>query len=245
MAIGVHGFSFDPKSPTNNPTDLYAAWAEMLGQPIDGFAWYSSPLGVKGEMRALLAGYTNQYAYAFKSLAPTAAQELAFKLDQLPIPQNIICHSLGSRVALEAISTTSCKISRIIILDGAEIQPNVKSTLPIGTQVLNCCAREDKVLSALGTNFNDDKLAPCIGQAGLGRKMDGWIDIFLDDPVTQAKAKTMRGWDIGASPRHQLFSGDVLTDLRNIGDHWASYANTNNRPIYRSFMAGDNLKDII
>lgn len=242
--IAVHGFGFDPATPADSPNALYASWSAMLGQPVDAFAWFSA--SPADEVRALSHGYPDAYAWAYRELAPTAAARLISKIQVARGPIDIICHSLGSRVALNAIDQLpSGYVRRVLILDGAETQTEAPASLPAGVEVLNCVVRTDLVLKNLGAVFNDEHIAPCVGQAGLGRIMDRWADLVLDDPQTAARVKAARGWALGASPRHQLLTGNLIEDLRNLGNHWSAYSRASNEPLYRAWFAGDSLADLL
>lgn len=227
--VGVHGFNFDPKSEGNDPWKLYHDWADMLGEPVHGFAWYSSVPTPAGIMRALASGFLDRYRYAYQSLAVTASHALAHEISGIKGPVSIVCHSLGSRVTLAALSMIEPgKIERILILDGAELQKAAIAALAIPNppEILNVCVRHDRVLKDLGS-WASLEIGSCIGYAGIGdRPPPRWRDLFLDDPDTQRRALEAYEWGF-----------DAVNELDPLG-HWESYEIIGNWPLYRHFMKG-------
>lgn len=248
MIIGVHGFGFDPASTENNPTQLFKDWSDMLGETINPCPWYSSPLGLAGEMRAIENGFADQYAYAFKQLAVATGVSLSKVLIAGNVEVDIIAHSLGTRVVNIALGemkrlNIASPVRRVLFLDGAELAINCTGAYPSDTTVLNIVVREDLVLKDLGSVFNDEKIGGCIGYDGLFNNTQ-WHDIILDDPGTGKKALDTFGWTLSASPRHRRVSGNVLQDLRNLGDHWSSYSTPGNEYLYRAWFRGGDLSSL-
>jgi pimeloyl-ACP methyl ester carboxylesterase len=240
--IGVHGFNFDPDDAHNDPWKLYHDWSVMLLETVQGFAWYSSTPTVKGVVKAWLHGYADRYAYAYKKLALDAAEQLAQQILAQRFPVRLICHSLGSRVVLQALTKLPAgKVERIIILDGAELQGEAAAALTAAAKIgplpkiLNICVRHDRVLKDLGS-WASGECGECIGLDGLGAAgkpfRDRWLDVFLDDAKTQAFAlQKPREWGLNA------------VDPLDLGGHWESYTIQTNWPLYRNFMRGDDLAD--
>ena len=239
--IVVHGFSFDPGSPDNDPGPFFDAISDMMAEKVRGFAWYSAPLSIGGELRAIKAGYPDEYMWAYKQLAPAAVDPLCKMIEDVGGFVDVIGHSLGSRPLLAALAKMAPgAIRRMILLDGAEIQDEAPRVLPVGTTVLNTCVERDLVLKDLGALFNGDDVCSCIGQAGLGRAIAKWTDIYLDDAGTQARAKFQKGYDLsGAMPAPA--AGNIVDRLRYRGDHWASYEDKGNWQLYRDFFKDGSL----
>lgn len=231
--LGVHGYGF-----TGSAADLYAQWSASLGQLVTGLEWYSAAPGSFSAMiKAALSDCWDTYEYAYKILAPQAAEQLA-KLGG----DALIAHSLGSRVAIEAMSPalTFVPPRRVLLLEGACLQRDVPASLPDGVEVLNVCTRSDLVLRDLGSVFSGEGVDGCIGRDGLGRTMADWKDVFLDDPATIA-AGHARGWNLRAIM--PPVKPDLVDDLRALGDHWACYAWPGNWALFKAFLAGDPLDD--
>lgn len=234
----VHGFGFDPEAPpghADNPqTKLFPLWAQMMERPIVGRAWYSVPAGacrVLEAWRAMRWGRFswNRYAHAWH----LAAEEGARLRDALALQAgsvDLICHSLGSRVVLEALSLGAPNVRRVIFLDGAEHCRRARRVIAArpDVQCLNIAVKADGVLRWLGGLFSPVLgYRATIGHRGLGRDAPAnWLDIVLDDPAWQAWGAA-RGLDL---------RGD---DPKLFGDHWYSYLWPGNWPLYRWFLAGD------
>jgi pimeloyl-ACP methyl ester carboxylesterase len=239
-----HGFGFDPGAPLghkNNPqTVLFPLWGRMMARPIVGRGWYSVPPGagrVLEAWRAMRPGRLswNRYAHAWHMAADEGAA-LAEVLVLQGGPVDLICHSLGSRVVLEALRLGAPNVRRVILLDGAEHcrHAHVVAEARAEVRFLNVAVRADGVLQWLG-----GLLSPVlgyratIGHRGLGPDAPAnWLDITLDDPHCQAWGRA-RGWDVrGDSPKR-------------FGDHWYSYRWPGNWPLYQAFLDGSEPTDLI
>jgi hypothetical protein len=232
IVIGVHGFNFDPRSRCDNPAALYESWSKMLGVPVRGFAWYSSTPTLMGVLRAWVHGFWERYAYAYHVLAEKGARDLVKVIDDAFLdargPVSIVCHSLGSRVVLRALSMIAAgRVARVLILDGAELRIMVPRGFEMA-KILNVCVRHDRVLKDLGS-WASGARDICIGYAGLGRACAGWTDLFLDDKATQEWALAKHEWGLNA------------VDPLDPAGHWESYRIEGNWPLYRHFIRGDDV----
>lgn len=102
--IFVHGFRYDPsKSGEDNPHEtIYKEWREHFpDREIVEFSYYSGGSGFEAVARAWAAGYRNSYRWAYGKLALDAAKRLIEEANALG-ECDVVCHSLGSRVVLEA-----------------------------------------------------------------------------------------------------------------------------------------------
>jgi hypothetical protein len=235
MIIGVHGFDYDPADPAHSPNATFALWQQMVNQPVTGFPWYSGRLSLRGEERALAAGYPDQYEYSYRSLAPAAAAKLVEVIRVARGPVDGIGHSLGTRVWLLALAALPAGyVRRLLFLNGAVLQNDVTLGLPAGVEVLNVQVRGDLVLRDLGDRFSG-RTGACIGQAGYTGS--GWWQVTLDDAPTQAVALDKRGWDLQGRPLDRL-------DLDPVDTHSFSYDWRGNWPLYRAWLAGDPLTDL-
>lgn len=230
--IGVHGFTYDPAHESTSPAALFFGWQEMLDREITGFGWYSAPPGVIPLLRAWAAGSWNRYRWAYRTLALKAASDLAATIAEAGEPVSIVCHSLGSRVALQACEMLPRRsmVSRILIMDGAELRCNLPAPNALAPMVLNVVNSCDRVLRDLGSRFSGT-VGECIGQVGVADRRPRWRDVFIDDAATQKRALDKRGWNL---------EGNAPLDFE---DHCTAYRHKGNWPLYRAFMDGDPLAD--
>ncbi len=236
----VHGFHFDPEAADgDNPHErLFPFWRGLLARPTVAFGWYSCPGGLKLPRtlwRAWRAHKVHHYHHAW-ALAAEAGAVLARILAAAPGPVDLLCHSLGSRVALAAlIADPALPLRRLLILNGAAHVPQALTAAGGAphVRVLNVVVPEDDVLDKLGARGSPGLgYRACIGRVGLGAAAPrNWIDIEPDAPAIQAWGRA-RGWDL---------AGD---DPRAIGDHWHTYRHRGNWPLWRAFLAGDPLEGL-
>lgn len=223
--ILIHGYLYNP-SATNkdNPhATLFKKWREQLeGFSVINYGWFSVPPTFNNLFKAWSKGYYTRYRWAW-NLAKHEADSLIHTINNLG-ECNIIAHSLGTRVALQAIKKKA-NIRTAIFLSGAEYS----STASIiaensSTQFHNMWTHEDDVLSKLGRGapplFGDNKF---IGQTGLGIKLDNWKDYQLDSEELHAWGRE-NGYDLrGDNPD-------------SIGDHRYSHTWLPNWELYRDIL---------
>lgn len=217
--IAVHGFDYGYDAHDNaSAASLDALFAKMAAQPVVGFNWYSGTLGIGGELRALKDGEPDPYQDAYQKLAPAAAERLAATIGSMSRP-TLICHSLGTRVALLAMQIAP-GVERAIFFNGACL---VRDVPPASYRppILNFVCKSDVVLTALGSRFGGEE-GPCIGSVGL----ESATNITVDDPAEQTLVLDKRGWAI---------QGD---------SHWSVYSWRGNWPMVRAFLGGDALTDL-
>jgi hypothetical protein len=245
--VMVHGFEHDPASTgRDNPhVELYPKWRGTIlppGRPGFGFGWYSLPAGLSWP-RSIWEAWRHGRALTYRrawDLAWDAGNVLATTLARLGGPVDLIAHSLGTRVALRAIrADPALPIRRVLLLNGAEYAETAFATAANAGRHLrfyNVVVPADDVLGKLG------RAAPgfgggFIGRVGLGGRSspegngapDNWCDLELDRPAFRAWAAA-QGW-------HHV-AGD---NPNGIGDHWHSYENPGNWPLYKKILAGGDL----
>ena len=226
----VHGYSFDPTRPgADNPFETqFMEWKRALGdRRYVEFGWYSAPRTARGILDAWRNGHATTYGRAW-SLAEQAGGLLAAILNEASGPVSIVAHSLGTRVACEALNRTlPGKVGRVLFWNGAEYVRNARRTAIARPDILflNVAARCDDVLERLGDVFAPGS-GRCVGNDGLAPDAPAnWTDVFLDDSASRDWAAAT-----GASLR-----GD---DPRSIGDHRESFRHRGNWPLYRAFLDG-------
>lgn len=224
--ILIHGFGYDPREPGPDHPEhhTYPRWREMLPErEVVPFAWFSDP----GTWDAWRGGRWNRYRYAW-DLAERAGGKLATVLAVCG-PSNIVCHSLGSRVVVAALRRHHAA-ERVLILNGAEYSTageTVACACP-GTRFYNVVVPADDVLNILA-KFAPGRDRRFLGNRGLASPPSNWQDLRIDDVGSLPYAF--------AAARNRLPpAGD---NSRRIGDHWYSFENEANWPLYRAIFSGE------
>lgn len=248
--IAVHGFMYDPADVggSNDPAGFFQEMSGIAGRPVAGFGWYSVPFGVRAArpfhsvyqtvrawLSAWLHGHRNPYEYAWR-LAERAAGELADKIRGMPEPVDLVAHSLGVRVAIDAMmQVPRWKVRRVIFFNGAELAATAElhAASLHDAEILNLAIAGDNVLEWLGAYFSGEAIGDCVGRVGLQHPPRHWHDLFLDDRTVQRRARELRGWTLRAEA-----PGGLL-------NHGESYRFAGNADLVRAWLAGDNLNDLV
>ncbi len=192
--------------------------------PTARHAWFSVPLTTGNVIRAWTHGYWGVYRWAW-ALARDEAIKVANQLYSLPETPDIVCHSLGSRVVLSALAL-GAPAGRVLLLNGAEYLSRGEEVARMrpDVEIYSVCVREDDVLNKLG------RAAPGWGGRFVGNTPLGllapanWTDLPLDDANFWGMMRELYGWDL---------TGD---NPESVGDHWYSFENEKNWPLYRSIL---------
>ncbi|MGF1560773.1 MAG: hypothetical protein ACFB3T_01190 [Geminicoccaceae bacterium] len=246
--IMVHGFNFDPfeRGGDNPHRNLFAElWRPQLAEiapirrgewDVFAFGWYSGEVReAEGWAGAWMNGRFNPYRWAW-DLAENAGGVLADLIGWGPeddpartYPEiMVMAHSLGSRVALEALhQLPPHRVSRVLLLNGAEYAQTAKVVAAYTrADVMNIHVRTDDVLDKLGETFAPERfMAAVVGRDGIRQPPPHWVDVQLDSPDTQTYGRRF-GLEL---------EGD---DPREYSDHWYSYKHVPNWRLYRAFLAG-------
>lgn len=224
--ILIHGFSYDPKdTDTHNPhTTLFKMWREQLGGfSVTDYGWFSVPPTLSNLFKAWQNGYYNRYLWAWH-LAKGESANLVNVINSIG-QCNIIAHSLGTRVALQAIKNDA-NVKTALFLNGAEYSSTARNIAAnrSSVQFHNMYVHEDDVLARAGRFapplFKNDIF---IGQTGLGIRLTNWTDYQLDGKERQAWGRR-RGYDLrGDNPD-------------SIGDHRYSHTWLPNWKLYRDIL---------
>lgn len=257
--FAVHGFMFDPKDKggSNDPKPFFEVMSAVCGRDVTPFPWYSAPFGLRATRpfhsvyqtaRAWLSAWAHgkpqPYAYAWE-LATRAAADLVVAIQNTPGQVDLVAHSLGVRVAIQALwALPANKVRRVVFFNGAELESNARKAYRdilrglsalTTAQILNIAVRGDDVLRYLGANFSGDPDGPCVGRVGLrGGGPANWRDLFLDSEQVRVRAHGRRPpW---------ILRGDAPGDLL---DHSVSYNFPGNVDLVRAWFAGDDLVDLV
>ena len=179
-----------------------------------------------------------------------ALRSLAVALPGKPL--DIYCHSLGSRVVVQALhqiavasrndkelSALLGRVGRVLIVGGAEyalpareMLAAVRAAGPACPTFYNFQARRDRILSLLAERFHPVALdlRQVIGRSGLGESEPdpNWIDLQLD---TEADGShPLNAW---LKPRNLAVSGTHLTGLLN---HWHYFSSPDNMQLFAAIL---------
>lgn len=230
----IHGYNHDPDDPEHDPGrpgGNFPTWEGIFTESeCIRVPWYSA-IQFRDTFRALSNGHSTTYRYAYLDLVPKAVQSVLAIVDGLDEPADIVAHSLGTRVALQAVLARPVKFRRVLMLNGAEIERVAKPIIKAntGVQFLNIAVYEDDVLNYMG-----DRFAPgegkkrCIGNgmpAGV-RRLSNFDEIVLDDEDDYEFFLDRYGWNLAG-------------DGPSAGDHSYSFLHDGNYELFRRFFRGD------
>ena len=229
--IFIHGFRYNPfaEKLTDNPhTSTYPLWEmDIISNDSYGFGWWSCPFGTSSLWKAWGNGYWTTYGYAWK-LAERAGAALRTVINLRGSSVNILCHSLGSRVVLQALKIDpKLSINKVVFMNGAALSLDALEIAFSCPNITfhNLIVRSDDVLRTFGQMFSPGGLATgTIGQAGLRNPPPNWHDIDINSKLDQMKIE-----DLG-------FSGVTGDNPGGEFDHWWTYKNPNNWPYIKHLL---------
>ncbi|MCF3973883.1 alpha/beta fold hydrolase [Paracoccus salsus] len=197
IVVMVHGYRYSPSEPAHDPHRHILAldpdhrarratsWPRALGfgadQPQEGLA-----LAYGWEARGSLGR-----AYRNAGDAGAALAGLVSRLaDQAGRPVALIGHSLGGRVALQALHKADPgSVGRVILLTGAEFRDTAATALtsPAGEQaeIINITSRENDLFDFALEQWLARGRRQALG-FGLDRSARNWVDVQIDHGETLA-----------------------------------------------------------
>lgn len=144
-----------------------------------------------------------------------------------PVPVQVVCHSLGARVALAAFPhLPEGAIGRALLLAAAETRAGAEAALATpagrGAEIVNVCSRENTVFDLLfrAAIHPHRPFARALG-AGLGRADARWLDLRIDDAAVRDHL-ARRGFRIPPPARAVC--------------HWSAYLRPGLFPLYRALL---------
>lgn len=238
VAVLIHGFRFSPDcaqerlyrtgpvAPCGRRRPRLAAWPHALGfsegDPADGLA-----VAFGWSARTFLHDFASAYRAA--SRAGAALAEAVARLRAL-LPGrriDVFAHSLGARVALEAMRRLPPgSLGRLIFLGAAEFAGAARSALGAagGAEIYNVISRRNDLYDSLFETFAPRPGNPGdrpLGVAGLAAPPEGWLDLQIDHPATE-RWLARRG--IALDPGPWRIS------------HWSFYADPGAMALYASIL---------
>lgn len=231
--IMVPGYNHDPARPAHDPGrpgGNFPTWEAMLeGRRCVRFPWYSA-IQWEDTAHARDAGCATTYEWSYRKLAPAASDRLIDVVDGMDGTSDVLAHSLGSRVVLQAIKERPEKFRKVLLMGGAELHrvalPIIESTPDV--QYLSLAIWDDDILQKLGTTFAPGRGPKyCIGNkcpAGV-RRLPNFDEVRLDDGYDQEFFRRRYGMDLNG-------------DGPGWGDHAEYYEHEGNHPLCRGFFDG-------
>lgn len=142
-------------------------------------------------------------------------------------PLHVIGHSLGARVALNALTHAAPgQFGRLILLAAAETRAGAEAALasPAGraAEIVNVATRENDLFDACfewGVHLG---LRTSVGQ-GLGRQAGNWRDLWIDHPETRHALEAL-GFPLPPPPSRIC--------------HWSPYLRPGIFALYRALLDG-------
>jgi len=225
IVILIHGYKFSPLHADPNreifsltpatPCFRNTSWPAGLGFRANGvsdglclgFAWPAHDADHGGPVARRFAR-----VYDAAAEAGAALGRVITTIDRLAPgrPVDLIAHSLGARVALQAARTLRRgRLGQIVLLGGAEYDSIALEALSApgakGAQVFNVTSRQNDLFDLLFTRFAPSPKAPASGparplSAGLGRQLRLAYDLPLDR-AELAPLLLRRGVRLGPDPR--------------------------------------------
>ena len=233
VVVMIHGYRFAPAAAGDNCPHGHIF---ALDPPLHDRKAISWPrhLGLDGQ-RGLAIGFgwqargsLGQALGLARALGPRLA-ELARTVAQIsPGRQvDVVCHSLGARVALSALPhARPGDFRRLILLAGAERRrPALAAmTSPAGqaVEVYNITSRENDLFDFLFELVTSCGLDSAIG-LGPGRPLPNWLDLQIDQPATRSVLAGL---------------GHALPPPTARVCHWSPYLRPGTFPLYQALIDG-------
>ena len=231
VTLMTHGFRYCPFTPDADPhTRLFSthhrksswksvSWVHYLRLGTAdlgiGFGWPALGRLDRAAARAFSAG---------RAMAGLITDIHAVRPD---LRVRIVAHSLGARVALEAMQHAPAgSVETLLLLSGAEYRPAAQQAMasPAGqvARVINVTSGENLAFDTLFRVLAPSRrlLSPMLS-SGLGRPHPRWMDVRIDDPAHLASLRAL-GYRL-ANPSHRIC-------------HWSSFIRPGLFPIYRELL---------
>lgn len=228
----IHGFSFMPDLPGQCPHQHILSLNPSVADS-KAISW-PRHLGLDGQSGlALACGWpargTVWQVHRRAALAGRALAELAALVAELSPGRrlDVLCHSMGARVALSALPHAQPGVfGRMILLAAAETRALTEAALasPAGraVQVANVTTRENDLFDALFEWLLHGGRRTSVGQ-GLAKPPPNWRDLWLDRPETLAALLQM---------------GHPVAPPGGRVSHWSPYLRPGVFSVYRALLTG-------
>jgi pimeloyl-ACP methyl ester carboxylesterase len=232
VVVMIHGYRFMPGQPGHCPHEHILSLCPTPGVPR-AVSW-PDRLGLAGEQTGLAIAFgwpsrgslRDCYARAAGAGAELAALIARLRVHAPDRAVDVIAHSLGARVALQALPRLAPgDVGRMILLAGAELRGPAAAAMdtPAGraAEVLNVASRQNALFDLMLRAALARGLARSLG-AGLARPLPNWTDLNIDRPDT-LQALAARGFPLDPPDRRIC--------------HWSAYLRPGVFPLYQAVLS--------
>ncbi len=205
LIVMIHGYRYCPFSPAHDPHRHILALDPTL--PGRRLRSWPSALGLRDKTGALGLAFgwpaRGRLAQVYRragEVGQRLGQLIGALSDAAGRPVQVIGHSLGGRVALQALAgAPGGSVGRAILMAGAELRPAAEDamTSPAGrlAEVINITSRENDLFD-FAMELVIGRGSPALG-FGLSQPRANWLDLQIDAPEVRAALAAL-GFDIGA-----------------------------------------------
>lgn len=231
VTVMLHGFRFSPRRRKTDPHAEIFSPAPRFGN-ARMISW-PKRLGYSRGVRGLAIGFgwhASDHIWQAHAEAPRAGAALARLVCDLRAmgagPVNVIGHSLGARVALQAMQHLAPgDLGRVVLLSAAEFRDRAVAALatPCGRtcEVLNVTSRENDLFDFLFERLIGGPMAVHGPAIGAGLALPNVVTLQID----------------GAQHRDGLLSlGFPVAPPARVVCHWSGYQRPGLFPLYRHFL---------
>lgn len=232
VVVMIHGFRYAPDLPGHCPHGHILSFDPTPG--IRRVISWPRHLGLDGQTGLAIAfGWPARgflpAAYARARAAGKALAHLVAEIGRVSPGRrvDVIAHSLGARVALQALHHLPAdSLRHLILLTAGEFRRPARRALatPAGqtATVVNVTTRENDLFDFLLEWIVGAGTHTALGQ-GLGTVRPNWIDLQIDQPATLQALRRL-GYPLAAPPARIC--------------HWSPYLRPGVFPLYRALLTG-------
>ncbi|WBU57062.1 DUF726 domain-containing protein [Paracoccus sediminicola] len=222
VIVMIHGYRFCPSQPEHDPhrhilglgpmkpgARRQRSWPRALGLSAEGDEALGIPFGWPARGR-LAAAYRRA-----GEVGQGLADRIAALSDSAGRPVHLIGHSLGARVALQALGAARPgSVGRLILMAAAELRPAAEAACdsPAGrrAEIINVTSRENDPFD-LGLELLVGRARyRALGQ-GLSQPRRNWLDLQIDAPDVRDSLSAL-GFPIGADTARACHWSPYLRD---------------------------------
>lgn len=208
LVVMIHGYRYCPADPARDPhrhilspqaqgpgSRRSRPWPQALGFSAEGAEGMAIAFGWPALGRL-------SSAYGRAGLVGQGLGALLARLSQAASrPVQLIGHSLGARVAMQALGAAPAgSIGRMVLLAAAELRPAAEAALdsPAGrrAEIINITSRENDLFDFAVELLVGHARRTAVG-FGLSQPRPNWLDVQIDAAEVREGLATL-GFDIGA-----------------------------------------------